>query len=31
MLNVSATQELYRRVRTLEERLEAIERRLGAE
>lgn len=30
MLNVSATQELYRRVRTLEERLEAIEKRLGS-
>jgi len=30
MLNVSATQELYRRVRTLEERIEAIERRIGS-
>ena len=30
MLNVSATQELHRRVRTLEERLEAIEKRIGS-
>lgn len=29
MLNVSATQELYRRLRSMEERLEAIEKRLG--
>jgi hypothetical protein len=30
MINVSATQELHRRVRTLEERLAAIEKRFGS-